>query len=120
MPNVRSVQTDRVGFFGQTSPRELAAAYGTPLYVYNEGVLRRRCRDLLGLSSLPGFRVNYSAKANANPALLRIIREEGCVADAMSPGSFTSTGWPASRPIRFCTFAIMFPRRRCASRRKTT
>lgn len=86
MPNVRSVQTDRVGFFGQTSPRELAATYGTPLYVYNEGVLRRRCRDLLGLSSLPGFRVNYSAKANANPALLRIIREEGCVADAMSPG----------------------------------
>ena len=82
MPNVRSVQTDRVGFFGQTSPRELAATYGTPLYVYNEGVLRRRCRDLLGLSSLPGFRVNYSAKANANPALLRIIREEGCVADS--------------------------------------
>ena len=29
MPNVRSVQTDRVGFFGQTSPRELAATYGT-------------------------------------------------------------------------------------------
>lgn len=43
-------------------------------------------RELLGLSSLPGFHVNYSAKANTNLALLRIVREEGCHADAMSPG----------------------------------
>lgn len=86
MSNVRSVQTDKVNFFGNTSPRELAARYGTPLYVYNENVLRQRCRDLTGLSDLPGFHVNYSAKANTNPALLRIVREEGCHADAMSPG----------------------------------
>ena len=86
MSNVRSAQTDKVDFFGNATPRELAAKYGTPLYVYNENVLRERCRDLLGLSSLPGFNVNYSAKANTNPALLRIVREEGCHADAMSPG----------------------------------
>lgn len=86
MADVRSTQTDLVNFFGNVSPRELAATYGTPLYVYNENVLRQRCRDLLQLSSLPGFCVNYSAKANANPALLRIIREEGCLVDAMSPG----------------------------------
>ena len=86
MPNVRSEQTDKVDFFGKTTPLELVKTYGTPLYVYNENVLLRRCRDLLGLSSLPGFHVNYSAKANTNPALLRIIREEGCHADAMSPG----------------------------------
>ena len=86
MSNVRSAQTDKVRFFGNTTPQELAAQYGTPLYVYNEDVLRRRCRELLGLSSLPGFHVNYSAKANTNLALLRIVREEGCHADAMSPG----------------------------------
>ena len=63
MSNVRSAQTDKVRFFGNTTPQELAAQYGTPLYVYNEDVLRRRCRELLGLSSLPGFHVNYSAKA---------------------------------------------------------
>ena len=86
MSNVRSAQTDKVRFFGNTTPQELAAQYGTPLYVYNEDVLRRRCRELLSLSSLPGFHVNYSAKANTNLALLRIVREEGCHADAMSPG----------------------------------
>ena len=86
MPDVRSSITDAVQFYGSSTPRELVREYGSPLYVYNETILRTRCRELLGLSSHPGFRVNYSAKANTNPALLRIIREEGCVADAMSPG----------------------------------
>lgn len=86
MPNIRSTYTDSVNFFGAENPLELAARFGTPLYVYNETILRQRCRELVGLSTHPGFRVNYSAKANTNPALLSIIREEGCVTDAMSPG----------------------------------
>ncbi len=86
MANVRSTYTDSVNFYGQEDPRELISRFGSPLYVYNENILRERCRDLLGLSSLPGFCVNYSSKANTNPALLRIIRSEGCVVDAMSPG----------------------------------
>ena len=86
MPNIRSSYTDRVNFFGGENPLELAARFGTPLYVYNEHILRRRCRELAGLSAHPGFHVNYSAKANTNPVLLSIIREEGCVVDAMSPG----------------------------------
>lgn len=86
MANVRSSYTDSVQFYGQEDPRELVARFGSPLYVYNENVLRSCCRDLTGLSSLTGFQVNYSAKANTNPSLLRIIRSEGCVVDAMSPG----------------------------------
>jgi len=86
MPVIRSAYTDALDFFGGNSPQRLTAVYGSPLYVYNEHILRRRCRDMLQLSAHPGFRVNYSAKANSNPSLLRIIREEGCLADAMSPG----------------------------------
>ncbi len=86
MANVRSVYTDTLDFYGKTTPHELVAQFGSPLYVYNEALLRQRCRDLTGLSSHPGFFVNYSAKANTNPALLNIIREEGCIVDAMSPG----------------------------------
>ena len=86
MSDVRSSYTDGLNFYGAHSPRELLETYGSPLYVYNEAVLRDRCRRLKGLSSHPGFGVNYSVKANANPALLRIIREEGLVVDAMSPG----------------------------------
>ena len=86
MSDIRSTYTDECNFYGRHTPRELAETFGTPLYVYNENVLRQRCRDLMGLSKHPGFGVNYSVKANATPALLRIVREEGLVVDAMSPG----------------------------------
>ena len=86
MSQIRSSYTDSINFYGGHSPLDLAQQFGTPLYVYNETVLRQRCRELKALSSLPGFGVNYSVKANTNPVLLRIIREEGLVVDAMSPG----------------------------------
>ena len=83
---VRSKYTDSVNFFGNATPEELISRYGTPLYVYNEAILRERCKDLMALSDHPGFGVNYAIKANANLALLRIIRSEGLRADALSPG----------------------------------
>ena len=78
--------TTAQNFFGHSTPQILTEAFGTPLYVYNENILRKRCRELRNLSAHPGFGVNYSVKANANPHLLRILREEGLVVDAMSPG----------------------------------
>lgn len=86
MFDIRSTYTDNLHFFGASSPLDLADAYGTPLYVYNENILRKSCRDLKKLSDNPSFDVNYSVKANSNPALLKIIREEGLMVDAMSPG----------------------------------
>jgi diaminopimelate decarboxylase len=64
----------------------LVEKYRSPLYVYDEGILRKRCRELRALSPYPGFGVNYSVKANTNIELLRIVRSEGLRVDAMSPG----------------------------------
>ena len=86
MSDIRSRYSDEISFFGGNTPAQLLEKWGSPLYVYNENVLRRRCRELMALSAHAGFGVNYSVKANANPVLLRIIREEGLVVDAMSPG----------------------------------
>jgi len=86
MPNPFTRITDASSFYGRVTPEELLREFGSPLYVYSEQILRERCRELVSLSSHPGFRVNYSAKANTNPALLAIVREEGCLVDAMSPG----------------------------------
>lgn len=100
-----SSYTAGVAFFGASEPHELVARYGSPLYVYNENILRARCRDLLSLSDHKGFYVNYSAKANSNPALLRIIREEGCLADAMSPGELRMNlhaGYTAGELLYVC------------------
>ncbi len=79
------VSTEK-NFFGNTNPVELTENYGTPLYVYNENILRSRCRDLKGLISYSNFTVNFSPKANGNLELLKIVRSEGLNVDAMSPG----------------------------------
>jgi diaminopimelate decarboxylase len=73
-------------FFGNTDPIQLSENYGTPLYVYNENILRNRCRDLKGLIAYSNFTVNYSLKANSNLELIKIVRSEGLRVDAMSPG----------------------------------
>lgn len=86
MTAIRSTYSDSCNFFGKNSAAELIAEYGSPLYVYNEAMLRKRCRELQALVDLSGFAVCFSTKANGNPHLLRIIREEGLLADAMSPG----------------------------------
>jgi diaminopimelate decarboxylase len=73
-------------FFGNTDPVQLSEKFGSPLYVYNENILRKQCRDLKGLISYSNFTVNFSPKANSNLELLRIVRSEGLRVDAMSPG----------------------------------
>lgn len=83
---MKSYFTEQTNFFGKTNPVELVKEYGSPLYVYNESILRERCREMKNLVTYPHFKVNYSIKANSNLELLKIAREEGLVADAMSPG----------------------------------
>lgn len=72
--------------FDKVDVFDLLKEYGSPLYVYDEGILRHRCRELRNLLQYPSFRVNYSAKANTNVELLKIILEEDLDVDAMSPG----------------------------------
>lgn len=81
-----SYYTKETGFYGSTDPESLLDEFGSPLYVYNEGIFRERCREMRNLVSYPNFKVTYSIKANSNIRLLKIAREEGMHADAMSPG----------------------------------
>ncbi|TCT14367.1 diaminopimelate decarboxylase [Natranaerovirga pectinivora] len=78
--------TNSNNFYGNSTPVELVKEYGSTLYVYNEKILRERCRELKNLVSYPNFAVNYSVKANSSLGLLKIVNEEGLYADAMSPG----------------------------------
>lgn len=78
--------TGGVNFYFGISPEELIKEYGSPLYVYNEQILRARINDMKALSEYPNFKVNYSAKANSSLAILQIAKDEGLLADAMSQG----------------------------------
>ena len=77
---------ESTSFFGNVSAEELATKYGTPLYVYNERILRNSMRTVSKL--IQGYRyvANYSMKANSNLSILKIVNEEGLNADAMSEG----------------------------------
>ena len=86
MNYIYSRVSNEKNFFGNSNPIQLSEKFGTPLYVYNENILRKRCRELKGLISYSNFTVNYSLKANSNLELIRIVRSEGLRADAMSPG----------------------------------
>ncbi len=73
-------------FYGNTNPKALIQKYGSPIYVYNEYILKERCKEIKDLLQYPQFTVNYSAKANCNITLLKLIREAGIHVDTMSPG----------------------------------
>ncbi len=76
----------KTNFFGNSNPEKLIKEYGSPLYVYNEKILRQKCRDMKNLVDYKNFIPNYSIKANSNLTVLKIVKEEGLRADAMSAG----------------------------------
>ena len=64
----------------------IAAAAGTPVYVYSADTIRDRYRRLdQALAGIP-HRLHYTLKANSNRALLKVAREMGAGADVVSGG----------------------------------
>jgi diaminopimelate decarboxylase len=64
----------------------IALAAGTPTFVYSAAVLRERYRRLTAALAGVPHRVHYSLKANANRAVLSVLRELGSGADVVSGG----------------------------------
>ena len=73
---------------GGCNVRDLAGAFGTPLYIYDEHTIRQTCRDYLRdfQAQVPGVRAHYASKAWLSPALVRILVEEGFGLDVVSAG----------------------------------
>lgn len=66
---------------------DLAEKFGTPLFVYDAATMRRTYRALC--AAVAGFaEVDFSVKANPNPAVIRIFREEGAGAEIASGAEF--------------------------------
>ena len=62
----------------------IAAAEGTPLYVYSAALLRQRYQDIVaGFGEYP-HRVHYALKANSTLAIARLLCDLGSGADANS------------------------------------
>jgi len=70
------------------STLKLAKNYGTPLFVTSERKIRENYRHLKEAfqSNYPKTRIFYSAKANTNLSILKILKSEGAGIDTVSPG----------------------------------
>lgn len=81
---------------------ELAERFGTPLYVYDEGMIRARCRELKRtfIDRWSNARVRYAGKAFLTRAMAKLIEEEGLGLDVVSLGELhtaLSAGFPPER-----------------------
>ena len=75
----------------------------TPFYYYDAELLRQTLRSINEEAGKhEGFVVHYAVKANANPKVLRIIREAGLGADCVSGGEIEASvkaGFPATKIV---------------------
>ena len=75
----------------------------TPFYYYDAELLRETLRAInTEAQKHDGFSVHYAIKANANPKLLRIIREAGLGVDCVSGGEIEASiraGFPSSKIV---------------------
>ncbi len=66
------------------SLRALAEEFGTPLYIYSSSYIRDRIRAYR--ESFPEALICYAVKANFNPYIVALVKEEGAGADIVSGG----------------------------------
>lgn len=71
-------------FLSRQQAEELAAEHGTPLFVYSRDELTKQAATMLDVPAPYGLIVRYAMKANPNPKLLSVLREQGIKIDASS------------------------------------
>ena len=99
LPDNSSIGAEGQLFIGGCDTLELAAEFGTPVFVYDEDHLRARCREAVDLF---GSHATYATKAFLCRAMARLAHEEGMSLDVATGGELhiaLSAGVPAGRLV---------------------
>ncbi|HEX6237835.1 MAG TPA: diaminopimelate decarboxylase [Acidimicrobiales bacterium] len=99
LPDTAEISVDGALALGGCAVDELAARFGTPLFVYDEAHLRARCREAIGVF---GDGVAYATKAFLCRAMARLVHEEGMWLDVATGGELhvaLAAGVPAERLV---------------------
>jgi diaminopimelate decarboxylase len=102
LPSTAEVDNKGHLLIGGCDTVELAAEFGTPLYLFDEVGIRNKCVEFkreFG-SRCANSAVFYSAKAFINQALAKLLNEEGLGLDVVSGGEMSivrSAGFPMDR-----------------------
>ncbi|MEQ7049313.1 diaminopimelate decarboxylase, partial [Paenibacillaceae sp. P-4] len=81
---------------------ELKQQFGTPLYIFDEALVRERCGQYMEAFRESGltFQVAYASKAFCTTAMCRLVDQEGLSLDVVSEGELYTAlqaGFPAQR-----------------------
>lgn len=87
---------------GGCDVQDLAAEFGTPLYIVDEALVRQRMREYMGAFRETGlkFQVAYASKAFCTMAMCAVVEQEGLSLDVVSDGELYTAikaGFPAER-----------------------
>jgi diaminopimelate decarboxylase len=87
---------------GGCDSAELAARFGTPLYVMDEDLIRSNCQSYIKSfsSKYPNSKIAFAGKAFLTAAMTSILRQEGMYLDVVSAGEIHTAmkgGFPAER-----------------------
>lgn len=75
----------KIPFITKAQGEAIAAQYPTPFHLYDERGIRENARALnQAFSWNPSFREYFAVKATPTPAILNILKEEGCGTDCSS------------------------------------
>ncbi len=77
-------------FVTKAQLEEIVKTYPTPFHLYDEKGMRENAREVVrAFAWNPGFKEYFAVKATPTPALLKILRQEGCGADCSSLAELT-------------------------------
>ena len=72
-------------FVTQEQLEHISSQYPTPFHIYDEKGIRENARQLKAAFAWnPGFREYFAVKATPTPAILKLLKEEGCGCDCSS------------------------------------
>jgi diaminopimelate decarboxylase len=95
-----SVGDDGALSVGGCSIEDLAAEFGTPVFVYDEAHLRSRCQQ--AVAAFGHQQVVYATKAFLCKAMARLVYDEGLLLDVASGGEL-AVALAAGVPAQACT-----------------
>merc|ERR1719331_3446251 len=79
-----SAAAEKLRFLTESQVRDIASAHGTPVYVYDEAMLKSQARAALAFPNAHGLTVRFAMKALPNAAVLQTFDRMGLHIDASS------------------------------------
>jgi len=91
-------------YFANLNTLEIAEKFGTPIYIINDQMIRKRYQELKHMlnSAYRKNRIYFAVKSNTNLAILKILSSEGSYFDCSSTGEIyicLKSGIPPNRII---------------------